>query len=512
MPMTSLPSPYGVGTMGREAFRFVDFLAAAGQKYWQLLPLGPTGFGDSPYSSYSSFAGNPYLIDLDLLIEEGLLTQKEVDAFDWGKEPARTDYGKLYEGRYPLLRKAFERGLKPLREEFEAFCKENERWLDNYTLYTAVKAHFGMKSWNAWPEEGIRKHQPEAVRRYRELLRDEVEFYRFVQFLFFRQWKALKAYAQEKGVQFIGDIPIYVAMDSADIWAEPQFFQLDSEGVPKEIAGVPPDPFTADGQLWGNPLYDWERMKADGYGWWIRRIEGATKLFDVLRIDHFRGMESYWAVPYGDKTAKNGRWRQGPGMSLVGVLTSWFHGTSFIAEDLGYLTPEVKQLLKDSGLPGMRVMEFAFDAHGESDYLPHRCNENSVCYLGTHDNDTVQGWLATTGEEDLEFARRYMHITPDEGWNWGMIRSGMATSSVLFVVQMQDLLELDGSARMNLPGSDSGNWQWRMLPGAATDELAAKLRLYTETFRRTEPLPEEKAEEEPADDEAEVDKDAEKAE
>ena len=505
MPMTSLPSPYGVGTMGREAFRFVDFLAAAGQKYWQLLPLGPTGYGDSPYSSTSSFAGNPYLIDLDLLIEEGLLTQEEVDAVDWGTEAARTDYGKLYEGRYPLLRKAFERGREPLRAEVEAFCRENAGWLENYALYTAVKAHFEMKSWNAWPDEEIRKHRPEAVRRYGELLRDEVEFYRFVQFLFFRQWKALKAYAQEKGVLFIGDIPIYVAMDSADIWAEPQFFQLDSDGVPKEVAGVPPDPFTADGQLWGNPLYDWDKMKADGYGWWIRRIEGATKLFDVLRIDHFRGMESYWAVPYGDKTAKNGKWRQGPGMSLVGVLTSWFHSTSFIAEDLGYLTPEVRQLLKDSGLPGMRVMEFAFDAHGESAYLPHRCSENSVCYLGTHDNDTVQGWLETTGEEDLEFARRYMHITPDEGWNWGMIRSGMATASALFVVQMQDLLELDGSARMNRPGSDAGNWQWRMLPGAATDELAAKLRLYTETFRRTEPLPEEQPEDETADEEAEAD-------
>ena len=503
MPMTSLPSPYGVGTMGKEAFRFIDFLAAAGQKYWQLLPLGPTGYGDSPYSSYSCFAGNPYLIDLDQLIEEELLTLKEVKAVDWGDDPAKTDYGKLYKGRDPLLRKAFERGREALREECAAFCAKNAGWLDNYALYMAVKAHFGMKSWTAWPDAEIRKHHPDAVRSYSEKLKDEADFYRFVQFLFFRQWEKLKAYAAEKGVLFIGDIPIYVAMDSADIWSEPRFFQLDEDGVPKEVAGVPPDPFTEDGQLWGNPLYDWDRMKADGYGWWIRRIEGATKLFDVLRIDHFRGMESYWAVPYGDKTAKNGRWRPGPGMSLVGVLTSWFHGTSFIAEDLGYLTPEVRQLLKDSGLPGMRVMEFAFDAHGESDYLPHRCNENSVCYLGTHDNDTVQGWLETIGEEDQDFARLYMHITPDEGWNWGMIRSGMATASALFVVQMQDLLGLDGSARMNKPGSDSGNWKWRMLPGAADDELAAKLRLYTETFRRTEIPP--KAVEEAEENEGEAD-------
>ena len=472
--------------MGKEAFRFIDFLAAAGQKYWQLLPLGPTGYGDSPYSSYSTFAGNPYLIDLDLLIEEGLLTQEEVDAREWGSDPARVDYGLLFENRYDLLYKASERGLEKLGTEFEAFCRENARWLDNYALYMAVKVAFGMKSWMDWPDAEIRKHLPEAVRRYSDVLSEEIKLWRFGQFLFFRQWKRLKSYAGEKGIELIGDIPIYVALDSADTWAEPEYFQLDENCVPKEVAGVPPDPFTEDGQLWGNPLYDWDRMKEDGYGWWIRRIEGAVKLFDVLRIDHFRGLESYWAVPYGEKTARNGQWRPGPGMDLVGVLTSWFHDKSFIAEDLGYLTPEVRKLLKDSGLPGMKVMEFGFDAHGESDYLPHRCNENSVCYLGTHDNDTVLGWVETIGEEDRAFAKRYMHITPDEGWCWGMIRSGMSSPSALFVVQMQDVLELDRSARMNKPGSIfGGNWQWRMLPGAATEELAAKLRLYTETFRRT---------------------------
>ena len=486
MPMSSLPSPYGIGTMGEEARKFIDFLAAAGQKYWQLLPLGPTSYGDSPYSSFSTFAGNPYLIDLDLLVEEGLLKKGEPDAFDWGDRPDRTDYGKLYTGRYTLLRKAYQRGREKLAAETEAFCRENARWLDNYALYMAVKGRFGMQSWCDWPDEAIRMHRPEAVQAYSETLKEEIDFFRFVQLLFFRQWKALKAYAGEKGIKMIGDIPIYVAMDSADVWAEPHFFQLDERNVPKEIAGVPPDAFTEDGQLWGNPLYDWERMKADGYGWWIRRIEGATRLYDVLRIDHFRGLESYWAVPYGDTTAKNGKWRPGPGMSLVGVLTSWFHGTEFIAEDRGYLTPGVRKLLKDSGLPGMKVMEFAFDAHEESDYLPHRCGESSICYLGTHDNDTVLGWLETTGKADRDFARRYMHITPGEGWCWGMIRSGMATQSRLFVVQMQDLLELDGGARMNVPGKDSGNWQWRMLPGAADRKLAEKLRLYTETFRRTE--------------------------
>ena len=496
MPMSSLPSPYGIGTMGKSAFEFVDFLAAAGQKYWQLLPLGPTGFGDSPYSSFSSFAGNPYFIDLDLLVEDGLLTSEEIKVMTWGENPEEVDYGKLYGARYPVLRKAYSRGIVRDRKAFDEFCRVNGRWLKEYSLYMAVKGHFQMKTWTDWPEEGIRRHRKEAVEHYTQLLKAEIEFYSYIQFLFFRQWKALKAYAEKKGVLLIGDIPIYVAMDSADIWSEPQFFQLDAEGLPKEVAGVPPDAFTEDGQLWGNPLYDWEKMEADGFGWWIRRIEGAIRLFDVLRIDHFRGLESYWAVPTGEKTAKNGRWRQGPGMKLVGVLTSWFHGTEFIAEDLGYLTPEVKKLLKESGLPGMRIMEFGFDAHGESDYLPFRCEENSICYLGTHDNDTVQGWLETTGEEDLEFARKYMHITPDEGWCWGMIRCGMGTTSRLFVVQMQDILELPGTARMNTPGTDTSNWRWRMLPGAINLELAEKLRSYTETFQRTKPLPVETEEDE----------------
>ncbi len=485
MPMTSLPSPYGVGTMGKEAFHFVDFLANAGQTYWQLLPLGPTSYGDSPYASFSTFAGNPYLIDLDLLVEDGLLQREEIQNIDWGENPARVDYGKLFAGRTPLLRLAFDRGAELFQEPFAEFCRENKSWLDNYALFMSVKAHFGMRSWQEWPDEDIRNHHPESVLYYTELLRGEMDFYRFVQFLFYRQWNALKKYAEEKGILFIGDIPIYVAMDSADIWSEPQYFQLNSAGFPAEVSGVPPDDFNEDGQLWGNPLYDWERMRADGFGWWIRRVEGTAKLFDVIRIDHFRGMESYWAVPFGEKTAKNGRWRKGPGMSLVGVLTQWFHDTEFIAEDLGYTTAQVQKLLEDSKLPRMKVLEFGFYAGGESDHAPHRCTENSTCYLGTHDNEPVNGWLKTLRKKDRDLARRYMHITPGEGWCWGMIRTGMSTQSRLFVVQMQDLLELGSEARMNSPGTDSGNWQWRMLPGAADSALAAKLRLYTETFDRT---------------------------
>ena len=483
MPMSSLPSPYGIGTMGKSAYQFVDFLKAAGQKYWQLLPLNPTSTGDSPYSSFSTFAGNPYFIDLDMLVKEKLLKAKEIAAYDWGEDPARVDYEKMYTQRDELLRLAYARGQKNLAGELETFRRENA-WVDTFALYMALKKEFDMLPWTEWPEEDIRLHKPEAVQKWSEKLRDEMDYICFVQLLFARQWEKLHAYAAEKGVQFIGDIPIYVALDSADVWSEPQYFQLDEENVPKAVAGVPPDPFTDEGQLWGNPLYNWDAMARDGYGWWIRRIDGARKLYNVIRIDHFRGLESYWSVPYGEKTAKNGTWVKGPGMQLVGVLTSWFHDVEFIAEDLGYLTPEVHKLLADSGLPGMKILEFAFDAHGDSDYLPHNCPFNSVCFVGTHDNDTVLGWVKTTSRADRDFAARYANITDKEGWSWGLIRLGMATPSRLFIAQMQDLLELDGSARMNVPGVPEGNWRWRMLPGAADKALAKKLRLYTETFRR----------------------------
>ena len=398
MPLSSLPSPYGIGTMGKAAFQFVDFLASAGQKYWQLLPLGPTSYGDSPYQSFSSFAGNPYFVDLDLLIKDKLLKASEVKNRDWGDREDRVDYGKIYENRSAVLRLAYERGAERYGEEIAAFRQENGWWLENYALFMAIKASQGMKAWSEWPEE-LRLREDAALEKARKELQQDVEFYIFVQFLFYRQWEALRDYAHDKGIRFIGDIPIYVALDSADVWSEPHFFQLDEKNVPKEVAGVPPDAFTEDGQLWGNPLYDYDAMKKDGYGWWIRRIDGAKKLYDVIRIDHFRGFESYWAVPYGDETAKNGHWKPGPGMGLVGVLTSWFRDLSFIAEDLGYSTPEVRKLLADSGLPGMKILEFAFDAHGDSAYLPHNCEENSSCYIDT-DYGCISHWKNTSGSED----------------------------------------------------------------------------------------------------------------
>ena len=483
LPMSALPSRYGIGSMGKSAYDFVDFLKAAGQTYWQFLPLVPIGAGDSPYSSFSIFAGNPYYIDLDMLVRDRLLKRKEIDALDWGRDPERVDYEAIRRSRPQLLHLAFARGREKLADAVAAFRAENP-WVENYALYMALKEHFDLRSWTEWPDEDIRLHRPEAVRRWSEVLHEEMEYHIFVQMLFYAQWEKLRAYAKKKGISFIGDVPIYVALDSADVWSEPQFFQLDEANLPKAVAGVPPDPFNDDGQLWGNPLYDWDAMARDGYGWWIRRIDGARKLYDCIRLDHFRGFESFWTVPYGAENARGGVWTPGPGMKLVGVLTQWFNDLSFIAEDLGYVTPGVRKLLEDSGLPGMKVMEFAFDAHGDSDYLPHNCTPNSVCYLGTHDNDTVHGWLKTTRKADRDFAARYMHITEDEGWCWGMIRAGMASASRLFVVQMQDLLELGPAARMNTPGIPTGNWRWRMLPGAADKELAKKLRLYTRTFRR----------------------------
>ena len=483
MHISSLPSPYGIGTLGREAYAFADFLRAAGQKYWQLLPLGPTSYGDSPYQSFSTFAGNPYFIDLDLLAEDGLLSPSELEAEDWGGQRRYVDYGRIYAARFGLLRKAFQAGYPRDRAAVEAFCREN-KWLDNYAFYMALKARFGMKSWLDWPDEDLRLRRAEALERAREELAEDIAFYAYLQYLFFRQWDALREYIHSLGIRIIGDLPIYVAMDSADVWAEPEFFQLGEGNVPTEVSGVPPDYFSADGQLWGNPLYDYDRMKADGYGWWIRRVEGAGRLFDIIRIDHFRGLESYWAVPYGADTAKSGRWRKGPGMDLVGTLTSWFPGLSFIAEDLGFLTPEVRRLLEDSGLPGMKVLEFAFDAREPSNYLPHTYNRHCVCYVGTHDNETVEQWRWQADRADVTFARKYLGLNDAEGFHWGMIRGGMSSVADTFLVQMQDCLGLGAEGRMNTPGTGWGNWRWRLLPGEASPALAKKLRCYTKMYGR----------------------------
>ena len=486
MPISALPSPYGIGTLGQEAYDFVDFLAASQHFWWQLLPVGPTSYGDSPYQSFSAYAGNPYFVDLVTLKNDGLVTQDELNSVDWGSDPTRVDYKTIYDNRFVLLEKALQRGWAQDEKAVLAFAKENAGWLEDYVLFMALKRRFGMVAWTEWPDEDIRLHRPAAVERYRRELAEDIRLFTYIQYLFYQQWDRLRTYAHSKGVGIIGDMPIYVAMDSADVWAEPGSFQLDERNVPIEVSGCPPDSFSADGQLWGNPLYNWDVMKRDGYGWWIRRIAGAARLYDVLRIDHFRGLESYWAVPYGAKTAKDGRWVKGPGMDLMRVLISWFPNIRFIAEDLGFLTPEVHQLLKDSGLPGMKVLEFAFDSREPSNYLPHTYDSNCVCYAGTHDNPPILLWKEEADAADIDMAVRYLGLNEQEGFHWGILRGGMSSVADLFVAQMQDYLGLGAGARMNVPGVLGGNWQWRMKKGQLDEALAEKLAGMARIYGRSE--------------------------
>ena len=486
MPVSALPSPYGIGTLGQEAYDFVDFLAAAKHYWWQMLPVGPTSYGDSPYQSFSTYAGNPYFVDLVTLRDDGLLTQAELDAMDWGSDPVHVDYEKIYRSRFVVLEKAMQRGWARDEKAILDFAKENARWLDDYVLFMALKRRYGMVAWTEWPDEDVRLHRPAAVERCRKELAEDIRLFTYIQYLFYQQWDKLREYAHSKGVGIIGDMPIYVAMDSADVWSEPGCFQLDEKNIPTEVSGCPPDSFSADGQLWGNPLYNWTAMKKDGYGWWIRRIAGAARLYDVLRIDHFRGLESYWAIPYGAKTAKDGRWVKGPGMDLMGTLIGWFPNIRFIAEDLGFLTPEVHQLLQDSGLPGMKVLEFAFDFREPSNYLPHTYDHNCVCYAGTHDNSPIMLWKEEADPADIEMAVRYLGLNDQEGFHWGILRGGMSSVADLFVAQMQDYLGLGAGSRMNVPGILGGNWQWRMKQGQLDAELSKKLAEMARIYGRSE--------------------------
>ena len=481
MHITSLPGPYGVGTVGKPAFAFVDFLEKAGQRYWQMLPLTPTGFGDSPYQSCSMYAGNPYLIDLEALVEQGLLLESELAGFCWGKDPGRVDYGRLYENRLKVLRLGYARFAE--WEELDVFCRENSHWLPDYALFMALKTRNGGKPWYQW-EEGLRLREPDAVWQARQALREEIRFFCFTQYLFYTQWRQLRTYAREKGIQLLGDVPIYVPMDSVEVWTAPELFQLNEHRVPTAVAGCPPDAFSEDGQLWGNPLYRWDALAADGYRWWINRLSAAGKLYDAIRLDHFRGFEAYWSVPYGDTTARNGKWMKGPGMDFLQAVQTALPELRLIAEDLGFLTPEVLELRDRAGLPGMKVLGFAFDSMEPSDYLPHTYIQNTVCYTGTHDNMTARQWFETAPKASVEYAVRYMALTEQEGYVWGMIRTALSSISQLCVIPMQDYLELGAQARMNCPGSAAGNWQWRAQPDSFCDALAEKIRRLTELYGR----------------------------
>ncbi|PAB59695.1 4-alpha-glucanotransferase [Anaeromicrobium sediminis] len=482
MHITSLPGKYGIGTFGKEAFEFVDFLCKAGQSYWQILPIGCTGYGDSPYQSFSAFAGNPYFIDFDLLKDEGLLKEDDYKDIDFGQDVESVDYEKIFFNKMPILKKAYKKGYEKYSLEIERF-KEEKFWAKDFALYMAVKGTFDLVEWQKWDED-IKLRKEDALERYEKELKDEIDYWIFLQVIFFEQWTKLKSYANEKGLKIIGDIPIYVAADSADAWANSEVFLLDEEKNPIKVAGCPPDAFSATGQLWGNPIYRWEYLDGTGYKWWIDRMKGSIDLYDVIRIDHFRGFESYWQVPYGEDTAINGEWVKGPGMKLFNAIQQEMGHIDVIAEDLGYLTEEVIKFREDSGYPGMKVLQFAFDTREESDYLPHNYDKNCIVYTGTHDNDTVAGWLENGIKEDIEYSKKYLKLNKDEGEHWGFIRGTWSSVGNLAIGQMQDFLGLGSKSRMNIPSTIGGNWQWRVKKEDLTRDLAKNIYDMTKLYGR----------------------------
>lgn len=494
LPVSSLPSRYGIGCFSKEAYKFVDQLKEAGQQYWQILPLGPTGFGDSPYQSYSAFAGNPYFIDLEQLIHAGYLTEEECEEADFGEDERDIIYDNIYKYRFPLLKKAYVRWKKSLLElefterDIQGFLdQELEPDTKDYCFYMAVKNDAEGRCWDQW-EDDIRMRDPEAMEEYAERLADEIQYYEFIQYQFQHQWQVLKHYANEQGIRIIGDIPIYVSYDSADSWAHPELFQFDRDGKPEAMAGCPPDAFSATGQLWGNPLYRWDYHARTGYAWWMRRMAYSFKLYDVVRIDHFRGFDEYYSIPAGDTTAQNGRWEKGPGLELFETMKHRFgENLDIIAEDLGFLTPSVLKLLKDSGFPGMKVLEFAFDDTRDSAYLPHKYQTNCVVYTGTHDNTTLQAWYMSLDEKTRQFTQEYLNNehTPRGEIHWDFIRLALSSVARLAVIPVQDYLGFGGWARINEPSTINKNWRWRMLETDLTPELLKKCRKLAKLYGRT---------------------------
>lgn len=482
MHISSLSSPYGIGSLGKSAYEFVDFLASAGQGFWQILPLCPTGFGDSPYQSFSSFAGNPYFIDLEFLQRDRLIKKIECDEINWGKGETQIDFEKIFIGRYSVFEKVYANFVKNIPTAFYEFCEQEDYWLSDFALFMAEKDVHGGAPWTQW-EDDLRKRRPKLLEEEKEKLKSKMQFYKMLQYLFFGQWADLKRYANEKGVEIIGDIPIYVAPDSADVWASPQNFELSGDFMPIEVAGCPPDDFSPDGQLWGNPLYDWEFMKKDNYSWWIRRFTHNARLFDALRIDHFRGFDSFYAISAKDKSAKNGVWRSGPGADFFKVIKENLGELNIIAEDLGFVTPSVKSLLRETDFAGMKVIQFAFDENG-SDYLPHNYTKNSAVYIGTHDNQTALGWFKSLSENKAQYVRAYLNLSRADGAAWGMIKAAQACVSNTAIISAQDILSLDNRARMNTPSTVGGNWQWRAKQSAFTQDIAEKLRFYTKLYGR----------------------------
>ena len=513
MPVSSLPGPYGIGCFGAEALKFVDFLAAAGQHIWQLLPLSPTGYGDSPYQSCSAFAGNPYFIDLDALKADGLLTAAQLKAEPWGTDPLSVDYGTLYTSRYKVLRAAYAAWREKYAgrfgcayyypDDYYAFTLTNESWLNDYAMYMALKTANGMKSWAEWPRE-YRLRDAGALAKFAAGQEEEIGFWKFLQYEFAVQWKKVKDYANEKGIKILGDIPIYVSADSVDAWVGGELFELDAQGGFARVAGCPPDYFSADGQLWGNPLYNWPYHKQTGYAWWVRRVRHALGIYDLLRIDHFRGFDTYWAIPAGSSTARTGKWENGPGMDLFRALEAALGKLPIIAEDLGDLVPSVRKLLADSTFPGMKVLQFAFGG-GDNEYLPHNHVKNSVVYPGTHDNTTLTDWWVNAAPaKEKANAAAYLHLTPckptakevasvrTDAARIALLRAALGSVADRAIIPMADWLGLGAEAHLNTPGKLGGNWAWRAAAGFDTAQLAGRIEAECAVYcRAKEPVEKE---------------------
>ena len=486
MHISSLPGKYGIGSFGQSAYDFVDFLVRTKQRYWQILPLGTTSYGDSPYQSFSAFAGNTYFIDFDILIEEGLLNEADVKGADFGDDPRKVDYAKIFDARRPIMEKAVARFLEADDlSDYESFVEENAAWLEVFAEYMAIKEHFDNLAWTEWPDEAIRRREAASLASYREKLADKLTYHRVTQYLFFKQWLRLKAYANEHHIEIVGDMPIYVAADSADVWAQPHFFKTDAVGKPTCVAGCPPDEFSETGQLWGNPIYDWEAMDKDGYAWWIERLRESFKIYDIVRIDHFRGFESYWEVPAGSETSASGKWVKGPDYKLFAAVKEALGDLNIIAEDLGFMTDEVIELRERTGFPGMKILQFAFNPDDESIDSPHLAPNNSVMYTGTHDNNTVLGWYKDEIDDATrQYMAQYTNRKEYETVPHAMLRTIFASVSFMAIATMQDLLELDSAARMNYPSTIGGNWTWRMTAEELNPIVEGELYSLTKTYRR----------------------------
>ncbi len=486
MHISSLPGKYGIGSFGQSAYDFVDFLVRTKQRYWQILPLGTTSYGDSPYQSFSAFAGNTYFIDFDVLIEEGLLNEADVKGADFGDDPRKVDYAKIFDARRPIMEKAVARFLKADDlSDYESFVEQNAAWLEVFAEYMAIKEHFDNLAWTEWPDEAIRRREAASLASYREKLADKLTYHRVTQYLFFKQWLRLKAYANEHHIEIVGDMPIYVAADSADVWAQPHFFKTDAVGKPTCVAGCPPDEFSETGQLWGNPIYDWEAMDKDGYAWWIERLRESFKIYDIVRIDHFRGFESYWEVPADSDTSATGKWVKGPDYKLFAAVKEALGDLNIIAEDLGFMTDEVIELRERTGFPGMKILQFAFNPDDESIDSPHLAPNNSVMYTGTHDNNTVLGWYKDEIDDATrQYMAQYTNRKEYETVPHAMLRTIFSSVSFMAIATMQDLLELDSAARMNYPSTIGGNWTWRMTAEELNPIVEGELYSLTKTYRR----------------------------